>query len=115
MKVNFFRMYTRLLLNTGGRADAPSILGLTGPVLSGVYAGSLTNTPALAASASLWKSQQPVVGYSVAWFHDWNLPFRLLGGLFLVGAVCWLFVDPRKALFGDPLNETGAAGAPARA
>ena len=29
------------------------LLGLSGPVLSGVYAGSLTNTPALAASSSL--------------------------------------------------------------
>ena len=43
------------------------LLGLSGPILSGVYAGSLTNTPALAASSSLWKSQQPVVGYSVTY------------------------------------------------
>jgi len=58
----------------------------------------------------------PVVGYSVAWFNDWNLPFRLLGGLFLVGAVCWLFVDPRKAVFGEsPAGAGAAAGEPARA
>ena len=43
------------------------LLDLHGPVLSGVYAGALTNTPALAASSSLWKSQQPVVGYSVTY------------------------------------------------
>ena len=43
------------------------ILDLHGPILSGVYAGSLTNTPALAASTTLWKSQQPVVGYSVTY------------------------------------------------
>jgi MFS family permease len=42
----------------------------------------------------------PIVGYSLEWFDDWNLPFQLLGGLFLVGAVCWLFVDPRKPVFG---------------
>jgi len=57
----------------------------------------------------------PVVGYSVAWFHDWNLPFRLLGGLFLVGAVCWLFVDPRQAVFGDAQARDAAAAEPARA
>jgi len=57
----------------------------------------------------------PVVGYSVAWFHDWNLPFRLLGGLFLVGAVCWLFVDPRKAVFGETQPGPAATGEPARA
>jgi MFS family permease len=41
----------------------------------------------------------PVVGYSVKWFGNWNIPFWLLGGLFLVGAACWLFVDPRKPVF----------------
>jgi MFS family permease len=44
---------------------------------------------------------QPIVGYSVKWFHDWNLPFRLLGVLFLVGAVCWMFIDPRKPVFAE--------------
>ena len=41
----------------------------------------------------------PVVGYSVMWFGDWNMPFWLLAGLFLVGAACWAFVDPRKPVF----------------
>jgi MFS family permease len=43
----------------------------------------------------------PVVGYSLEWFDDWNFPFRLLGGMFLVGAVCWLFVDPRRPVFAE--------------
>jgi MFS family permease len=43
----------------------------------------------------------PVVGYSLEWFSDWNFPFRLLGGMFLVGAICWLFVDPRKPVFAE--------------
>ena len=42
---------------------------------------------------------QPIIGYSVQWFDDWNLPFRLLGVLFLVGAACWLYIDPRKPVF----------------
>ncbi len=49
----------------------------------------------------------PIVGYSVKWFADWNLPFKLLGGLFLVGAVCWLFIDPHKPVFGSD-EETAA-------
>jgi MFS family permease len=57
----------------------------------------------------------PVIGYSLAWFHDWNLPFRLLGGLFLVGAACWLFVDPRRAVFGSSPADAAASGEPARA
>jgi putative transport protein len=43
------------------------LLGLSGPVLSGVYAGSLTNTPALAASLEQLKSSAPTVGYSVTY------------------------------------------------
>jgi putative transport protein len=43
------------------------LLGLRGPVLSGVYAGSLTNTPALAASLEQLKSAAPTVGYSVTY------------------------------------------------
>jgi cyanate permease len=45
---------------------------------------------------------QPVVGYSVKWFGNWNVPFWLLGAMFLVGAACWLFIDPRQPVFGMP-------------
>lgn len=45
---------------------------------------------------------QPIVGYSVKWFDNWNTPFWLLGGLFVIGAVCWLFIDPLKPVFGLP-------------
>lgn len=40
-----------------------------------------------------------VVAKSVTWFNDWNFPLLLLGGLFVVGAVAWLFIDPREAVF----------------
>ena len=43
------------------------LVGLSGPVLAGVYAGALTNTPALAASLEQLQSTQPVVGYSVTY------------------------------------------------
>ncbi len=55
------------------------LLGLRGPVLSGVYAGSLTNTPALAASLEQLKSSAPTVGYSVAYL------FGVLGMLTAAG------------------------------
>jgi ACS family glucarate transporter-like MFS transporter len=44
----------------------------------------------------------PVVGYSVKWFGDWNMPFWLLAGLFMVGAICWMFVDPKRPVFAAP-------------
>jgi putative transport protein len=43
------------------------LLGISGPVLSGVYTGSLTNTPALAASLAHLHSELPIVGYSVTY------------------------------------------------
>jgi MFS transporter, ACS family, glucarate transporter len=50
----------------------------------------------------------PIIGYSVKWFGDWNLPFQLLAGLFLIGAVCWAFIDPTK-----PVLATGDSAAQA--
>jgi len=42
---------------------------------------------------------QPVVGYSVKWFGNWNVPFWLLAGLFVMGAACWLFIEPKRAIY----------------
>jgi MFS family permease len=42
---------------------------------------------------------QPVVGYSVKWFGNWNVPFWLLAGLFVMGAACWWFVEPRRPIY----------------
>jgi MFS transporter, ACS family, glucarate transporter len=39
---------------------------------------------------------QPVAGYSAQWFDNWDAPFWLLAGLFVMGAVCWMFVEPEK-------------------
>ena len=41
-----------------------------------------------------------IVAYSVQWFANWNLPLYLMGALFLVGAVCWMVVDPEQPVFG---------------
>ena len=46
-----------------------------------------------------------IVAYSVERFQDWNLPLYLLGGLFMLGAACWFFIDPETPVF---------AAAPAR-
>lgn len=53
------------------------LFGIEGAVLSGVFAGSLTNTPALAASTQAWESDLPTVGYSVTYL------FGVLGMLIL--------------------------------
>jgi MFS transporter, ACS family, glucarate transporter len=42
---------------------------------------------------------QPVVGYSVKWFGNWNVPFWLLAALFVMGVTCWLFIEPRQPIY----------------
>ena len=43
----------------------------------------------------------PVVGYSVQLLGTWDAPFWLLGGLFLMGAGCWAFIEPLKPVIAD--------------
>jgi MFS transporter, ACS family, glucarate transporter len=40
-----------------------------------------------------------LVTYLVTWFSNWNAPLYVMGGFFLFGAMCWLFIDPRKQVF----------------
>src|SRR6187549_2403847 len=42
-----------------------------------------------------------IVAYSVQWFGNWNVPLYVMGALFLVGALCWLLVDPEQPVFGE--------------
>ena len=42
-----------------------------------------------------------IVAYSVEWFHSWDLPLYVMGGLFLIGAVSWGLIDPRRSVFED--------------
>ncbi len=70
---------------------AANALGFEGPILSGIYAGALTNTPALAAANEAWNSDLPTVGYSVTYL------FGVLGMLF-AAAIGLRMAPPRKAL-----------------
>ena len=38
--------------------------------------------------------------------QDWNAPLVLIGALFLVGAVGWALIDPRRKVFDEPPRET---------
>jgi MFS transporter, ACS family, glucarate transporter len=63
---------------------------------SATVSATMNTSGQIAAMASA-----PIVGYSVKWFGDWNMPFFLLGGLFLVGSLCWVFIDPRRPVFAE--------------
>jgi ACS family glucarate transporter-like MFS transporter len=63
---------------------------------SGTVSASMNTSGQFAAIAL-----QPIAGYSVDWFDNWNVPFWLLGALYLMGTVCWLFIEPKKPVFTD--------------
>lgn len=42
-----------------------------------------------------------VVGYAVKEFGSWTLPFYVMAGVFALGLVMWLIVDPRRAVFAE--------------
>jgi MFS transporter, ACS family, glucarate transporter len=71
---------------------------------SGTVSATMNTSGQIAAILS-----QPIVGYSLDWFHNWNVPFFLLAGLFVMGAICWLFVEPTKPISGEQM---GAAPIP---
>jgi hypothetical protein len=47
-----------------------------------------------------------VVAYILTWTNnDWTLTFMISSGIYLVGAVCWLFLDSHTPIE----NESGRA------
>jgi len=43
-----------------------------------------------------------VVGYMVEWSNNWTTPMYLTGLLYCLGALCWVKIDPTRAVWGDP-------------
>lgn len=78
-----------LLIAAGVTVGAGLALGINGPMLSGLYAGALTNTPALAAATQMWDSDIPTIGYSVTYL------FGVLG--MLLAALLAAKTKPTKA------------------
>ena len=46
-----------------------------------------------------------IVAYSVQWFGSWNVPLYLMGTLFLIGAACWMIVDPHRPVFDEAVQQ----------
>jgi hypothetical protein len=42
----------------------------------------------------------PIVAiYAKNHLGGWNAPLLVIGGLFVIGAVCWCLIDPRDRVF----------------
>jgi ACS family glucarate transporter-like MFS transporter len=53
-----------------------------------------------------------VVGYTVQWWNSWTLPFFITAGVYVLGGIFTLLVDPRKSLWPEqtPATTTASAG-----
>ena len=66
---------------------------------SGTVSAAMNTSGQIAAVAS-----QPIIGYSLDWFHNWNVPFWLLAVLFVMGAICWAFIEPTRPVSAAALD-----------
>ena len=80
---------------------------------SGTVSGAMNMMGSIAgASSTLF------VGYLLAWTSgNWTMTFYISAAIYLVGAVCWLFLDSHSPAVREPAPVTGRLGAdaPARA
>ena len=60
---------------------------------SGTVSGAMNMMGSLAGASSVL-----VVGYLLAWTDNWTLTFYISAAIYLVGAVCWLFLDSHTPL-----------------
>jgi ACS family glucarate transporter-like MFS transporter len=60
---------------------------------SGTVSGAMNTLGSVAGASSVL-----VVGYLLAWTQNWTLTFYISAAIYLVGAVCWLFLDSHTPL-----------------
>ncbi len=66
--------------------------------IGGNHAGVIS--AAMNTSGALSSVFSPImVTWLLGQFGEWNIPLYVMGGLFLMGAVCWGLIDPRKRIF----------------
>ncbi len=76
--------------------------------IGGRYAGTVSGAMNMMGSIA-GASSVLVVGYLLAWTDNWTLTFYISAAIYLVGAVCWLFLDSHTPVE----RETAAARAAA--
>jgi MFS family permease len=60
---------------------------------SGTVSGAMNMMGSIAGASSVL-----VVGYLLTWTGDWTLTFYISAAIYLVGAICWLFLDSHSPL-----------------
>jgi MFS family permease len=89
--------------------------------ISGTHAGLVTATMNTAGQVGAIISPLVFPRFIKQTPPDWHTPLLIMGGLYLVGALCWLFVDPTRPIRGlgpepahahDNFSPSGTSGRP---
>lgn len=46
------------------------------------------------------------VAYTLKWFSNWDISLYVMGGLFLLGALCWWLINPNESIFKSSAAKT---------
>ena len=65
--------------------------------IGGRYAGTVSGAMNMMGSLA-GASSVLVVGYLLTWTGDWTLTFYISAAIYLIGAICWLFLDSHTPL-----------------
>jgi len=89
-----------LLIATAGASDSFLLGAAWGTCLdiAGPHAGLVTAAMNTAGQIGAFLSPIILGSFLVEGAENWETPLHLAGALFLAGALCWLFVDPRRPI-----------------
>jgi MFS family permease len=95
-------LVSALLIALAGAADSFLLGAAWGTCLdiAGPHAGLVTAAMNTAGQVGAVLSPVILSRFLTETSHDWVTPLLIIGGLYLAGAVCWLFVDPRRPIPG---------------
>ena len=75
----------------------------------GRYAGTVSGAMNMVGGIAGASSSTLLVGYLLAWTHqDWTLALYISASIYMLGAVCWLFIDPTTPV-QQPVDDAKAA------
>ncbi len=100
-----------------GAAMSMFTLGATWSALmaiSGRYTGSIGAV--MNSASQVGSVLSPIVfSWVVGRYDDWKIPIYIIGSLYVVAAIAWLFLDSAQEIFPRPAGPPAGAAAPSKA
>jgi MFS family permease len=93
-------VWSALLIAIAGASDSFLLGAAWGTCLdiAGPHAGLVTGAMNTAGQIGAVLSPIIVASFLAEGAEDWATPLYIAGGVYLAGALCWLFVDPRRSI-----------------